>query len=466
MSDAVETFVDLGLLEHERHPIDEPNGQRSPRAWRTIRRRATRPRQFAVPAVALLLLVSAAQAAPSDLVRFAARVPAGIDATVMVEGSTLFVYDARDPAAAVKECCSGSNLLTAYTINGGRRLWTAATVEVPELTTMRCLDGLVVLSMVDRDLAGEHTVAFDAATGRRAWSSDLGYATPAAGGILVEAANRPPGFNYPGTPVTGMFRLLDPRTGATRWSHRVPDNCLTDATDPTLSARVDALAELCLNTSTLEVVDLSTGAVMARRQIDLGDPGANFLLPLADRMAQPQLTVMGDTVLVAHANAPRPTLDAYAMADLRQQWSGVPVSSDADVEPCGKDICIYDDAAGLSGTILDAATGRTVGAAPARARDPADGSLVLLAVNHASHPSTLIAKVGAGMSTGVLELPPDTPTPTWLAMWRTDNHSGDGDAVPRQVLTDVSAASCVEVATLLTCRASIDKIKVWRIASD
>jgi hypothetical protein len=364
----------------------------------------------------------------------------------MIHGSDLYVYDTLND----------HNGIRAYGLTSGRLEWSAATPEIPGETSMQYVDGIVIVSMVDTDGSGEHTVSFDGRTGRRLWSNDFGYATHTTGGVLVESAPAPPGFNFPGTVRTGTFRLLDLHTGQVRWTLDVPDNCMTDVGNPG-AGLPNTLVELCSSESRLTAFGLADGKISATRQIPLGDPADNDALPVADRIEVPALVVADGTLLIAHPSRPLPTIDAYAMDDLDSLWAGLPLIDGQDVEQCGPDLCVYVEAS-LS-SMLDLRTGKQVGLAPPASTDlPPIGSLALAPVGApiTFAPATLVSSIGADASISVQ--PIGAPSATKVLASRQV-----GRASTIEILHGVDVRSCVTITGFLACSTAPDRLTVWRL---
>ncbi|HEY1488593.1 MAG TPA: PQQ-binding-like beta-propeller repeat protein [Micromonosporaceae bacterium] len=410
----------------------------------------------------VLVLVAASMPTPTGPLRLAARIPIGIDASAMIEGPNLYIYDISD----------GHNGLRAYRLDGGELLWSAVTSELAPETTMQYVDDRIVVSMTDTDAGGEHTVAFDAQTGRRAWSSDFGYATIATGGVLVESAPRPPGFNYPGTVRSATFRLVDTPTGRTEWSVALPDECDTQVAST--AGRASALVELCANSSQLSVIDLADGRTAASRSVFLGNPADNFVLPPPDQMEEPQLTVAGDTLLIAHANAPQPTIDAYAIADLNQLWSGLPVVEGQDVDQCGTALCVYDGAS--NGSVFDLHSGKEIGLIPPRTvPTPPSGMLELVPVGQPLTFSTgyVLQSIAHGQGTLLSEGRDQLSTvpaadAMWLASWHVTQSASGRQTVhttPIQIIRGVDDLSCVQIVDYLACSTPHSSLTLWQVAT-
>lgn len=431
-------------------------------SWASSRRSTIRRLRLAVPLLALLILVTAAAPPPPAPLRLAAHIPVGFDASVMVEGPNLYVYDIAE----------GHNGIRAYRLEDGALQWSASTAELATETTMSYIDGRVIVSMADTDARGEHTVAFDAATGQRLWTSDLGFAVVTESGVLVESAPPPPGFNFPGTVPSETFSLLDASTGRTRWSVDAPVNCLTDIAGRA-GGPATVLVELCLNSARLTEIDLSDGDVAAARDVGLGDPEANLFQPPADQMDDPELFVINGTVLVAHADSPTPTVDAYDMNDLRQRWTGLSIAAPESLDPCGPALCVSDELA--TGSVVDPLTGKRIGVIPPRnTATPGDGALVLVPLRQAASPSdvTPLPSIAAGTSS---PLPPARDSRStlpagnaiWLARWHVTETSSArlpaGAATPIEFLPGVDALSCIEIAGYLGCTTTPDHISLWEL---
>ena len=448
---ATETIVDLGD-RFDVTPLD-----RWPRPPRIRLRQVV----LVATVAAVLLLIAASQAAPRSALRVMARVPVGLDATIMINGANLYVYDTS----------AGHNAISAYDLPTGTREWTSAMPEIAALSTLRYVDGLVVVSMIDTDTVGEHTVALEPRTGATAWTSDLGLATPVTGGVMVEAMSRPPGFNYPGTPSTGTVSVLDSATGRARWSHPIPASCVAAVGSSDATPRPTSLVELCSNSSTLTTIRLADGHVAAARRIDLGDPARNFQLAQSDRLDVPRLVVAAGVVLVAHADRPAPSIDAYAIDDLHPLWTGLLTDNGQDAEPCGSAICLYERGAS-TGVEVDPSSGRIAGAAPSRAGAPADGSFVLLGLAKAAAGSsvTKITSAAPGIGVPIATTGPavEPDARNWLAIWhadseRTEGMGGSGFGSPIELLHGVTAPACAQTAALLMCAMPDAHLTVWRV---
>jgi len=410
---------------------------------------------------ALLLLVTGSAGVRRGVLPRPAAIPVGIDESVMVAGGSLYVYDIAD----------GHNRISAYDLPSGHRRWAVPAVELATETTMTPVDGLIVVSMSDSDASGEHTVAFDARTGARRWTSDRGSATVVAGGVLVAAEPRDPGFNYPGTLSTTTYQLLDARTGSTRWQRAIPDDCGTQAV-PAVAGLPPTLLQFCPLDATLTEIDLRTGTTLDGRTVDVGDPQSAFRVPEAYRMTDPTVTVVGDDVLIAHENVPTATVDAYALAGLARLWSDVPLQGQIP-QPCGRYVCVDLDDGLSTGERIDPDTGRVIGSgSEADTAPPTAGAWVFLtgAGNVATLSVTGIPAVPAGTSVRIQ--PPRsglpfqvTGTSMVLARWHGTARSS-GTAAPAvddmTTLRDVTAESCVNAAGQLICPTA-SGLAVWHL---
>ncbi|HKD98068.1 MAG TPA: PQQ-binding-like beta-propeller repeat protein [Micromonosporaceae bacterium] len=462
------SLIDLGV---DFHPVGErewtPSWQRL--SWQRLLRRL----RLAVPVFAVLLLVAASVAAPVDPLRLVLRVPVNLDPDVMIVGGDLYVYGIAGGTDIFSAEVGNANILRDYRLDGGGLRWSAPLPELPNESTISYLDGRVIVSMAATDATGEHTVALDARTGRRLWASDLGFAVGVADGVLVGSTPPPPGFNFVGTNPTTSFRLLDAATGQSRWSIGLDGDCLARPVSAT-DGPPDTLVALCASSTRLIEVDLASGAVVSTRTVDLGDPGRNFLLPAADQLPEPQLAVVGDTVLVAHApggsaptsdgggQTPTPTVDAYTLAGLVPRWSGVPVFAGQRLAGCGASLCILGTDGG--GTLVDPRTGDPTGRVPP-GTGPAEGALVLMPLDGGDTgpravPVVAVPAVAAGTS---LALPSADPaaasvTHALLARWRA---GGPPDRVT--ILSGVRVPSCLRTDGYLACATTNGQLALWQL---
>jgi hypothetical protein len=292
--------------------------------------------------------------------------------------------------------------------------------------------------MNDTDASGEHTVSFDARTGTRRWTSDFGSAQVVSGALLVQAKPRPPGFNFAGTPQTGTLGMLDPSTGAIRWTLDTDANCDVQV--------ATAIIEMCRNTSQLIEIGLADGRPSITRTVPLGNGVADLQQSHGHRMESPLFVVGVDTVLIAHAALPRPVIDAYALSDLRPLWSGLPTSSAAYFQPCGALMCFISGSASVQA--FDPHTGRPSVPVP----PPIPDHLELLPFGIGV--LSTVVSFDEGQSVFI----PDTPAAkaVMLARW-----SG-GTRTLIDVVPGAGPGSCVQVAGYLACTTAGGHLAVWQ----
>ena len=58
-------------------------------------------------------------------------------------------------------------------------------------------------------------------------------------------------------------------------------------------------------------------------------------MPDPNQLDTPELNVWSSVVLVAHANVPQPTVDAFDVATLRPLWHGLAITAQDSLQPCG-----------------------------------------------------------------------------------------------------------------------------------
>jgi PQQ-like domain len=427
-----EPLVDLGA-NFDLPPVEMASNSGFQRARRF---------RLAGAVIAVLLLASASALPAREPLVIAARITIGLDAKLMVQGSELFISDIT----------GGHSEIRAYALESGRLRWSATTSELATEATMHFRDGAVIVSTAEFTSTGTNTEAFDAATGRSLWSSDLGDASVTSTGVLLDTP-QPPDGQGDNSSALPPLELVDTRTGALRWSRPVDGACVSEMSNPS-SGPGAALVELCADTSTLSLVDLSDGRTVASRQVALGDQIDEFILPPTDQMLAPQLVVLGDDVLVAHANAPVPTIDAYADSDLASLWSGLQLVDGLDVAVCGSALCAY---VGSEGTVIDPISGKQTGTVPSPSSPQlADGALLLAPVG--AHPTKRALDVMPSVRAGtVTPVPPTGAGDAWLEIWRPD-----GSPEPVELLHDVGTNACVHADGYLACSTSALQLSFWK----
>jgi hypothetical protein len=377
-----------------------------------------------IPLMLTLLLVTGAASAPLSAWRPAADVPIGDDARVLIDHGSLFTLS----AAARSD---GRATLTGYRLGDGRR-WSATVAEPASASLIQAVDGTVLVSTDRPDPTGlgTRTESFDAVTGRRLWATDLGAAIVIGSEVLARTAS-------------SGYALLDPHTGAARWTIEAPTGCVTSVTADTAVR----LVEVCSSDATMRLYDLADGRRIASRKVDLGlDTGRDVVAP-ADYMANARLVIIRDTIMVMHAGAPTPVVDAYGLSDLRQLWHGMSITQDEDIQACGSSLCMYET--NTSGIEIDPATGALIG--------PATAALSPIRAIHASYAlvtptsSTAIPIVTLGADTPIASVAA-VPGPVWLVRV---------DGAPVGPLPDTGMGGCVEAGAYIACDTSAGRLVVW-----
>ena len=280
------------------------------------------PRWLLLVAAALVLLAGGAAAPRSGWPAQLARVPGGPRVgPVGAVGNVLVVAE--------------QSRLVAYRIPGGRRLWQVSADE--EDFVVLAPAARVVLSQ--RGEAPDDTQivpsraslqARDLDTGRLLWETSA-YSTqldPDSGELILAGRTGDAGID---------LRAVDPRSGAVRWSRRLPQPAqLIDATAGS------GPAELIIATGdgTVQALDPGTGRLLR----------SAYLPQLVTTTAGGELAsyVTGDLLLLTSYGA-RPAVYAYDLATLTLRWSKAPLDTALYLSGCGPVLCGQGDLNSLTG---------------------------------------------------------------------------------------------------------------------
>jgi hypothetical protein len=424
-SSVPELFVDLGNVSDH-----QPGLEHAP-AWNLARV----PRIVLVAVVALLLLGSAAPP-PRSMLTLVAEAMVGTNAQIIIDGDRMYVdsYDLR-------------NTLSAYDLRSHRRLWSTDQIEQPG-EGLLLIGPTIVASSYNGSPGSTNTEAIDVTTGRLLWTSENGNALGAGRGVLLQTPLAPDAFQTGFGNPTG-YHLVDPRTGRVIWSIRVPDGCVTTLTG---TRPADLLIEACVAADTIRTIDLADGRTVAQRSAPLGSGVDPAIVDPSEQMTQPQLVVVGGTLLIAHANVPVPTVDAYALDTLASRWGGLGEQFAQGISACGHEICFYQTPE--VGIRVDVATGRSLGPADPM---PGDDQVpvpegTLLAVGSDGKAAAVIPTGPEGEAEFIQ---PDGTGTVWLAR-RSGRLIGP--------LLRSGRSACEQFGPYVACATTDDRIRVWNVA--
>lgn len=419
----LEIVVDLGNVT-DRSTAPDPLPRRS----------AKRSIGLAFLVTTALLLLAAAGPLTRSTLTVVADAPVGSQAHVLLTGGRLFV-----------DSYGEKNTITAYALDGGRRLWSTDDAEEPDLGALLAVDGTIVVSTSGIAPHETNTESFDQATGRRLWASESGYAVVTSHGVLLQSPPSAATF-ADGFVDSAGYQLLDPRTGQAIWSLHIPDGCVTALAETGVPT---TLVEVCVTDSSVRAIDLADGRTVAERLVPLGQDVNVAPLDPSEVMERPQVTVIGATLLISRASVPTPTVDAYALDGLlSERWSGLTEPQAQYVEPCGDAICFYTT--GQNGIRIDVTTGESLGPIAAPPVRVAPGSLAVVATNGIQPQAILNSPAGTDVA-----VQPDGNAPVWL------------ERTPGELIAPLPGAgptSCAQTAGYIVCATLDSRVRVWRLS--
>jgi outer membrane protein assembly factor BamB len=239
----------------------------------------------------------------------------------------------------------GGPHLVGYRLMDGAQRWTVPLTvggADAQVGPIDVIDGAVLVSM-HSSLTVLRTVAVDAATGRELWHSDLpqvlgvgvGAGSTVVLGAYLNPDGSPGGAPYPGTdgpPQPLLLHGVQARTGRLVWAQQVPLGWravlpLAEAgTQPAIGFVIVA------PDGHAATVNLATGGVQASGTIDA--------VPTSQSDNPASLVELyGDQLLLVTTRQGRPTLAAYRVATLDQQWTATLPTTDVFLSRCGPWLC-------------------------------------------------------------------------------------------------------------------------------
>ncbi|TWJ30550.1 PQQ-binding-like beta-propeller repeat protein [Micromonospora sagamiensis] len=279
-----------------------------------------------------LVLVTLAGAAPAPR-RFSVTVPGRLGAEAFLVGDQLVVVGPPSVGA------SGDRELAAYDLPASgrsassalRARWRRTVPDTPRIWPVTDVAGVLLVASNEGRRGSQFTVALETTTGRERWRQPGSPMLTEGGRVLLTVPAGEDGQSV---------RVVDPATGAVRWSA----STTPDRVDYRFAERgIDRLV-WTLPSGRTEVRDADSGRVLAAAPVHTGSP---------DDGVGGQVV---DDLLLAVRNHP-PTVTAYGLDRLDRHWTAE-LPSVGYVSRCGAMLCVWQQTGGVR--LLDRATGRTV----------------------------------------------------------------------------------------------------------
>jgi outer membrane protein assembly factor BamB len=426
MSDTV--VIDLGLERGEPPTYDSPG-------------RPTTPIWFPAAILAVLvLMMTAGSVAP-------AKSPLSEVFRLQVGPADTYAMTADGQLLA-----QTFGLLTSYNLSDGRLRWQAG--QSTPAYRLRLSDDLVLMRPWTTGATEPGTTAVSTFTGGAMWERP-GNVVNITGSSMLLSVTSVRSLSGSGRRVQGPIDAVDPTTGRTLWTVRMPTTSVLLGV-PGLGD--DESRMLLVNDDrTMALYDLATGQKLVSREV----PAADY------NPANPVVT--GGRILLRHPGNFGAEISAYDPATLKEQWTE-PAGNSYDIQPCGVNACL----SGADGVrAIDPFTGSTLwqrsgwrkitqygdlfvaysdpdGSEPIGAIDPQTGAL--LAALDGWQPVS-----GAGEDGGLLlTRVTDAGSRTMVAV----AHPGDTqprllDALPR------GTGECQAAPARLVCRTMYGELVVW-----
>lgn len=272
-------------------------------------------RRWLVAIVALVvLLVTAGATVPP---------PAGLPAVRTVSVVTTGVYRLLGDMLVVAESRTDGNWVTAYPLEPGPARWATRVGVLSDAVSLDAVADVILVSMAEPGVAGDHLVALDRRTGAVRWHTPLiliAVDRVRAHAVLTEYLATGTGGGLP----PARIAVADARTGASVWGYVREGDCQADLPYVVTSPQT-GVAVLCHGAvDSLSVVDLGTGRV--RAGVDVAGGG--------------RATMLTDLVLVDSLAGNRTRVTAYDQETLRPVWTATVELANYDISGCGSRICL------------------------------------------------------------------------------------------------------------------------------
>lgn len=422
-----------------------------------------------VALAALLLLVSSV-VAPGSAPRAIASLPIGTDARLLVTGAHAVIVDTN----------AQQSQISSYALPGGAREWSSPIVGTAAASDTFVTGHTIIvdapvngtddLDIVPDQLFSNVIQAFDVRTGRPVWQHSVNVAFMIRSGLLEYVAV---------DAETEGVRVIDPATGATRWSVRIRARqadgaCATelDRTDP---AQASALLEVCTVrdagtgdvSGTVQRLDLTTGAITARNALHFSTNPRNPDEPAS-------LMLVGNTAIVSLDNVGATSMAAFRTDDLTHLWSLDSPTYDIVLQSCGVHLCVtsVDDG---SLRVVDPDTGLAIPDDPTN--DHGSGPIVTIDSSVPVYTTLVVAlrpgqhRLGNTAMLGVdfayaapadrsVQLLPAAVGHTWIARLI---QTGDAQTVSAIWYLPGFRDGCVVIDTYLACSDRPHHLSLWRL---
>jgi outer membrane protein assembly factor BamB len=227
-------------------------------------------------------------------------------------------------------------LLTSYDLSSGRMRWQAG--QSTPAYRLRLSDDLVLMRPWTAGPTEPGTTAVSTFTGAAQWERP-GNVVNVAGSSTLLAVTSVRSLGGTGRRVQGRVDAVDPMTGRTLWTVRIPNTAvLLGVPGPSDEGSRMLLVH---DNRTFAVHDLETGKLLARTQVPAADYNPD------------NPVVVGGTILLRHPGNSGAEISAYDPVTLRQLWTE-PANDTYQIDVCGVLAC-----ASGSGEVraLDPATG-------------------------------------------------------------------------------------------------------------
>jgi len=313
------------VIELDRERAEAPRGgRRLPlRRWRWL--------AVAVAVAACgTALVAGDPSSGGGLVEVARVDPASV-VTMQVVGPMLYAVVA-----------GGGPHLVGYRLTDGAQRWSvplAVNGADAQAGALEVVDGTVVVNIAS-GLADFRSVAVDAATGQELWRNDLPQIGVRMGSTVMLGAYLNPDGSfgaapYPGTDGPSQPLLLHgvaARTGRLVWARQVPAGWRTVLPVDEAGAGPAIGFVVVDPDGRATTIDLVTGGVRAAAGIDAVTTNQS------DNPAG-LVELFGDQLLLVTTRNGRPTLAAYRVTTLGQQWAATLPTTEVYLSRCGPWLC-------------------------------------------------------------------------------------------------------------------------------